>query len=171
MCESLQKCTEATRCSGSKTFRTTRRHRSKNWRLRTAGERLLWPGERDTYLDHDRLEKRSWRVHFQRLHIWGSNNQVTAAKKELIRWTKSSQKLLNSECNNPHFTKVRIDSDRRQKMLMKQMEVEAEKQKYRQAPEDSAVFVVHVSISLDNCSRVRFVTASRPQDHMRLTRW
>ena len=41
--------------------------------------------------------------------------------------------------------KLRIDSDNKQKMLEKRIELEAEKQKYRQAPEDSAVFVVHVS--------------------------
>lgn len=109
------------------------------------------------------------RVRFQRLHIWGSNNQVTAAKKELIRWTSSSQKSSNSGGNNPSFTKVRMDSEKKQKMLGKQMAVEAEKQKYRRAPEDSAVFVVHVSYlsrkaahESDSCER------SSP-DHMRLT--
>ena len=89
----------------------------------------------------------------QRLHIWGNNHQVAAATKELVRLTNTSKKPSSSESNNPNFLKLRIDSEKKQKMLEKRMEQEAEKQKYRQAPEDSAVFVVHVSHSLGSAHK------------------
>lgn len=62
-----------------------------------------------------------------------------------MRWIKRSPRSSSLDSSNVGFTKVHINSENKQKMLDIKMQNEAVKQKYRQAPEDSAIFLVNVS--------------------------
>ncbi|KAI9881017.1 MAG: hypothetical protein M1830_008899 [Pleopsidium flavum] len=79
----------------------------------------------------------------RRLHIWGNHDQVVAVKEELMRWIKRSPRSSSLDSSNANFIKVHINSEGKQRMLDIKMQKEAVKQKYRQAPEDSAVFLVN----------------------------